>query len=66
MSSAVMQQAMKASSQSSDKDLMSLATPVLDLVMRIRAGQLVPSAEMRQIVDARLKDLEARGTQLGS
>jgi type VI secretion system protein ImpK len=60
-----MQAAMKASSQSSDKDLMSLATPVLDLVMRIRAGQLVPSAEMRQIVETRLKDLEARGAQLG-
>lgn len=56
---------MNASQQSSEKDLVSLATPVLDLVMRIRAGQIVPSTEMRQLVDGRLKDLDARGAQLG-
>lgn len=63
MSSAAIQKQM--SQQSAEKDLVSLATPVLDLVMRIRAGQIVPSAEMRQLVDGRLKDLEDRGTQLG-
>ncbi len=58
-------QQMNASQQSAEKDLVSLATPVLDLVMRIRAGQIVPSTEMRQLVDGRLKDLDARGAQLG-
>lgn len=65
MSRAAAQQQMNASQQSAEKDLVSLATPVLDLVMRIRAGQIVPSPEMRQLVDGRLKDLETRGTQLG-
>ncbi len=65
MSSAAIQQQMNASQQSAEKDLVSLATPVLDLVMRIRAGQIVPSTEMRQLVDGRLKDLDARGAQLG-
>jgi type VI secretion system protein ImpK len=65
MSSAATQKQMNASHQSAEKDLVSLATPVLDFVMRIRAGQIVPSAEMRQLVDGRLKDLEERGTQLG-
>ncbi|MBL8203490.1 MAG: type IVB secretion system protein IcmH/DotU [Blastocatellia bacterium] len=65
MSSAATHKQMNASQQSAEKDLVSLATPVLDLVMRIRAGQIVPSAEMRQLVDGRLKDLEARGVQLG-
>ena len=65
MSSIGTQKQMNPSPQSAEKDLVSLATPVLDLVMRIRAGQIVPSAEMRQIVDGRLKDLEQRGQQLG-
>ncbi len=56
---------MKPSQQSAEKDLVSLATPVLDLVMRIRAGQIAPSTEMRQLVDGRLKDLDARGVELG-
>lgn len=65
MSSAVTKTQMKANSQSSEKDLVSLATPILEMVMRIRAKQLVPSAEMRHTVDAWLKEMEARGTQLG-
>lgn len=65
MSSAAGPKLMKVSQQSSDKDLVSLATPVLEMVMRIRAGQLVPSAEMRQTVASWLKELEARGAQLG-
>lgn len=65
MSSAATQKQMNASQQSAEKDLVSLATPVLDLVMRIRAGQIVPSTEMRQLVDGRLKDLDTRGAQLG-
>jgi type VI secretion system protein ImpK len=65
MSSAATQKQMNASQQSAEKDLVSLATPVLDLVMRIRAGQIVPSPELRQLVDGRLKDLDARGAQLG-
>lgn len=56
---------MRASQQTSEKDLVGLATPVLEMVMRIRAGQLVPSAEMRQMVDNWLKEFELRGTQLG-
>ncbi|MFN7929722.1 MAG: type IVB secretion system protein IcmH/DotU [Blastocatellia bacterium] len=56
---------MKASQQSSEKDLVSLATPIFEIVMRIRAKQLTPSAEMRQTVAAWLKELEARGVQLG-
>lgn len=56
---------MRASQQTSEKDLVGLATPVLEMVMRIRAGQLVPSAEMRQMVDNWLKEFELRGTPLG-
>ena len=51
--------------QSTEKDLVSLATPILEMVMRIRASQLVPSSEMRQTVASWLKELEARGQQLG-
>lgn len=65
MSSGATQKVMKASQQSSEKDLVSLATPILEMVMRIRAGQLTPSAEMRQTVAAWLKELEARAGQLG-
>jgi type VI secretion system protein ImpK len=65
MSSAAGPKLMKVSQQSSDKDLVSLATPILEMVMRIRAGQLVPSTEMRQTVAAWLKELETRGAQLG-
>lgn len=65
MSSAATKPLMKASQQTSDKDLVSLATPILEMVMRIRAGQLVPSAAMRQTVAAWLKELETRGAQLG-
>lgn len=56
---------MRASQQTSEKDLVGLATPVLEMVMRIRAGQLVPSAEMRQMVDNWLKEFELRGMPLG-
>ncbi|HEX4945614.1 MAG TPA: type IVB secretion system protein IcmH/DotU [Blastocatellia bacterium] len=65
MSSTATQKQMNASQQSAEKDLVSLATPVLDLVMRMRAGQIQPSAEMRQLVDGRLKELDVRGAQLG-
>ncbi len=65
MSSAAPQKMMRANQQGSEKDLVNLATPVLEMVMRIRAGQLVPSSEMRQMVDAWLGEFEARGAQLG-
>jgi type VI secretion system protein ImpK len=46
-------------------NLVGLATPVLQEIMRIRAGITSPSIELRRLVDAMLKQLEKRGESLG-
>jgi len=48
----------------SDNSLVSLATPVLQKIMQIRAGVATPSIELRRLIDALLKQLEQRGEAL--
>ena len=48
----------------SDNSLVSLATPVLQKIMQIRAGVASPSIELRRLIDALLKQLEQRGEAL--
>lgn len=48
----------------SDNNLVSLATPVLQKIMQIRAGVATPSIELRRLIDALLKQLEQRGEAL--
>lgn len=45
-------------------DLVSLAAPVLEIVLRIRAGIVQPSVDLRQQIDALVKEMEARGATL--
>jgi type VI secretion system protein ImpK len=45
---------------SSDDDLVSLASPVIQLVTQIRAGLVTPSNELRPTLDALLKQMEQR------
>ncbi|HVF91062.1 MAG TPA: type IVB secretion system protein IcmH/DotU [Blastocatellia bacterium] len=45
--------------------LVDLATPVLQEIMEIRAGVTSPSIELRQSIDAMLKQLEQRGEATG-
>lgn len=49
----------------SDNGLLSLATPVLQEIIQIRAGLASPSLELRRLIDAMLKQLEQRGESLG-
>jgi type VI secretion system protein ImpK len=49
----------------SDNALLGHASPVLELVMRIKAGLLTPSGDLRRTVDDLLADMEERGLQLG-
>ena len=48
-----------------DGDLVGLATPVLEAIMRVKAGLVAPSMELRRTVDGLLKQVEERGDQLG-
>lgn len=50
--------------EGSERDLVGLATPVLETVMKIKAGLLTPTMEMRRTIDDQLKQLEVRGAQL--
>ena len=45
-------------------DLIGLAAPVLELVLKMRSGAVVPSHEVRPVVDDLLRQLEAGGVQL--
>jgi type VI secretion system protein ImpK len=45
--------------------LVDLASPVLESIMKIRSGVLVPSEDLRDTVDALLARLEERGLALG-
>ncbi|HXQ72292.1 MAG TPA: type IVB secretion system protein IcmH/DotU [Pyrinomonadaceae bacterium] len=45
-------------------DLVTLAGPILELVMKLRAGLLAPSNELRQMVQSLLSEMEQRGATL--
>jgi len=49
----------------SDNDLVSLATPVFEIIMQIRAGLVTPSTNTRREIDGMLKQMEQRGEALG-
>jgi type VI secretion system protein ImpK len=48
-----------------EKDLVGLATPILETIMKIKAGMVTPTMELRRVIDGHLKQLEQRGAQLG-
>jgi type VI secretion system protein ImpK len=48
----------------SGSDLVSLAAPVLDLVLKVRAGALAPSTNLRPMVHRLLEEMEQRGATL--
>lgn len=64
MSSVTAERAAPARTRS-DNGLITLATPVLQEIMQIRAGLATPSIELRRLIDAMLKQLEQRGESLG-
>src|SRR5512132_4026396 len=45
--------------------LLDLATPVLEEILRVKAGLTVPSINLRSTVDALLRQVEERGDALG-
>ena len=49
----------------SDNDLVSLATPVFEIIMQIKAGLMTPSTSTRREIDELLKQMEQRGEALG-
>jgi len=49
----------------SDDGLVSLATPVLEEIMRVKAGLITPSIALRSTIDGLLKQVEERGGQIG-
>jgi type VI secretion system protein ImpK len=49
----------------SNNDLVNLATPLLQLMMRVKAGIVAPSNEMRHSIDGMLKSLEEQGAKRG-
>lgn len=48
-----------------DGDLVSLATPALQIVMRIKAAIIEPSDDLRRQIAGLLKELEQRSSQFG-
>jgi type VI secretion system protein ImpK len=48
-----------------DSDLVHIATPVLDVIMQVKAGLLVPSSDLRVQISDSLKELEVEGDNLG-
>jgi len=49
----------------SDNDLINQATPLFQLIMRIKAGLIAPSNELRRSIDGLLKKLEEQGAKRG-
>ena len=49
----------------SDNNLVSLVSSVLKEIMRVRAGLITPSIDLRRVVDSLLKQVEERGEALG-
>lgn len=61
MQSAIAERSPAAPSRGgSDDDLVSLASPVIQVVTQIRAGLVTPSNELRPALDALLKQMEQR------
>lgn len=62
-----MQQTVDQSRQQgrSENELINLATPLFQLVMRLKAGLLTPSNELRQSIAGLLKQLEELGARRG-
>ena len=54
-----------AAARSESLDIVGIASPVLELIMQVRAGIIQPSEEMRATVDGLLRDMEARATEVG-
>jgi type VI secretion system protein ImpK len=52
-------------SQQAGNDLMGLVTPVLEEILRVKAGLTTPSIDLRRTVDGLLKEVEERGDRLG-
>ena len=48
-----------------ENNLINLAAPVLELVMKIKAGLIAPSNDLRRTVDEHLKRMEQQGDMLG-
>jgi type VI secretion system protein ImpK len=48
-----------------DNELVHLASPVLEIIMQVKANRVVPSNDLRRQIDALLKQLETRGEQAG-
>ncbi|MCI0389610.1 MAG: type IVB secretion system protein IcmH/DotU [Acidobacteria bacterium] len=49
----------------SENDLINLTTPLLQLVMRIKAGLIAPSDELRRSIDGIIKKMEEQGVKRG-
>jgi len=49
----------------SGRSLVDLATPVLELIMEIKAGIITPSNDLRRKADELLKEMEQRGDAIG-
>ncbi|MEW6127920.1 MAG: type IVB secretion system protein IcmH/DotU [Acidobacteriota bacterium] len=48
-----------------DNNLVSLATPVFDLILQVKANLVIPSVEMRQAINAMLQQMEQQAESLG-
>jgi type VI secretion system protein ImpK len=48
-----------------DNELVHLASPVLEIIMQVKANRVVPSNDLRRQIDGLLKQLETRGEQVG-
>jgi len=48
-----------------DNELVHLASPVLEIIMQVKANRVVPSSDLRRQIDGLLKQLETRGEQAG-
>lgn len=49
----------------SNNELVNLATPLLQLMLRVKAGIVAPSGEMRHAIESMLKNLEEQGAKRG-
>lgn len=55
----------RRSAQSAATDMVSLAAPVFDLILRIKAGFVTPSTELRPQIATMLQKFEERATRFG-
>jgi type VI secretion system protein ImpK len=61
MQSAIAERSASRGRSRSESDLISLATPVIETILRLKAGLLTPSKELRRTIDEYLKQAEQRG-----